>query len=82
MWATTSQTIAQGKLYITHPIRNRPAHTSNHNNTPAIPKPNHLFRSRLTRHKHTRHINFKHAIRIFGTILQGGSFLLNSCGGD
>ena len=66
----------------TYAIRNTPTHASNQHNTPTIPKFYHLLRARLARHEDTCHIDFKHAIRVFGCVLECGGFLLYACCGD
>jgi hypothetical protein len=65
-----------------YPIRNRPAHTRNHDYTSAISKFDHLFRTRLGRHEDTRDIDLEHAIRVFRRVVQCWRFLLNPRCGD
>lgn len=57
-------------------VRHSPTHTSNHHNTTPFSEPDHLPGHHLTRHHHTRDINFKHHIRIFRTIVQSRRLLL------
>jgi hypothetical protein len=61
-----------------YPIRNRPAHTRNHDYTSAISKFDHLFRTRLGRHEDTRDIDLEHAIRIFRSVVQRRGLLLDT----
>lgn len=66
----------------TYSVRDRAAHARNHDNTTALTKPNHLFRSGLCRHESARNVDFKHGVRVFGRIVQRWRLLLDAGRGD